>query len=215
MGLKKMVTDLIRSGEADLNPELSFVLKVFRRFARARHIRNELYESRNAFLERFLNYTQNWRDPHDVRVLCHSETDNVWMRYDRARVEALFKSSKQLLTEAAYRTLIKKYSTRDIDKDERLRILNDELEQFEKKTIRSITTDGIIDGFMSLAADYYKDNIDTMEKLIRGLTRGGALGLISDATEPKDEAEPGEPDNEAGLAEPKDDHEPTEPENDV
>lgn len=189
-GLKKFVSDLLRQGTSDFKPEIGAILKFGYSFAKTRIIRKEIFSSGNHLLERFFNYELKWeRSPQSVKDICQADSEGyIWMRYDETRVDALFLRCKALIGDAEYRNLIKRHSSIDGDKNNRLLHLSVELKTLHKNTIKSIRTKGLFDDFVSMQKEeYYENNESEIQKKFLEAARRGALGQIGDRRKPQEE----------------------------
>jgi len=183
--LKAMVRDLLSSGKGELKPDLSLLLQLAYRFTRARLIRQELHSTSVKLLERLVNYELYWpRNTQSIRYLCESEQSFLWMRFDEPRVDALFKRSTFLMTDAEFRELLKTYSSRNEDKNHRLAELSSELESCFLKTLRSIATRGLFDDFLRYnASEFYSHNEAFIQQQFLKASTTGLMGALPDPVE--------------------------------
>lgn len=183
LGLKKIASDLIRSGDGDLKPEVSTLLKVTYYFFKSRIIRQELYISSKNFLERILNCDLKIpRLPDMARPICEDNSENyLWMRFDEPRVNALFNRSINLITDAAFRDVLKRNCSIQRDKNERLEEILREIKDLQIITLRSIQTKGLFNGLVRLRADeFYRSNEKKITKKFLASSKEGSLGSLPD-----------------------------------
>lgn len=182
LGLKKFATDLVKSGQGDLRPDVTFLIKVAHALYKARVIGQEMHSCSRDFLERILNLSMKPRNRtvDMVKDSCDEKSNHyIWMRYDVERVQALFGRCKQLLSEAQVRSLLKTYSTITQDKDLRLLEIIAELELLLENTVLSINMKHIFRGYVDITADqYYKKHEEELKKKFLGASQGGFLGML-------------------------------------
>lgn len=181
MGLSHFAKDLIISGNGDLSPDVQGLARIIHSIFKARTIRSELYNCGSKLLELLINRDLNWvRDPDSIKSLCEAESENyIWLRYDEPRVAALFSYSIMLFKDAEYRTLIKRYSSIQQNKNERLKHLLTDLNILRERTLLSIQTRGIFDDLINLKAqEFYRKNKDEIQANFVEASKSGALGLL-------------------------------------
>ena len=181
VGLEKLVDDILESGEDNLKPSVSSVVKLISKLWRARTIRAELDRCTRGFLERFVNRELRWpRTPQSVQTICDAhEAGYKWMRYDEPRVRALLTRSQNLLTDAQFRSLLKKHSSllEELE-NQRLTDLRVEMEALRDRVILSIRTHGIFDDWANLNKDvFYRMHEEQIQRRILEGGQGGPLGL--------------------------------------
>lgn len=186
LGLKQFASDLVRSGQGDIKPDLTFFVRLFHSVLKTRLVRQEIYLSSQNFLERSLNIslkTYN-RTEAFVKNSCDDNSNHyIWMRFDIPRVQALFGRCKYLLTEASFRDLVKLHSTIQMDKDSRLMEILSELELLLKDTILSINLKNLFIGFKTLDAETeYEQRKDEFKKKYLDKFKKGNLGELPSYT---------------------------------
>lgn len=180
VGLKRLGSDIIACGDGEFRTDASFGMKFLYAFTRSRIIRSELAATSDAFLQKFLDAELQWpRSPQSVQSLCdHHAHRFVWMRYDEPRVVALLRHCEHVLTDAEFRDLVKHSSSLERDKNARLRELLSELHLLLDSTVRSIRSQGLFNGLITMQKDeYYKIHEQDIQEKFLSAADGGVLGL--------------------------------------
>jgi hypothetical protein len=180
--LKFVSADLVRQGVSDLRPEISSTIKLIHALTKARVMRRELYICSTSLVERVLNSEMVWpRKPASVKELCEEERENyLWMRYDVPRVDALLSRCKALMEDAAFRDVVKRFSSvAQSRKNSELTSIRAQLEILHQETIRSIRSRGVFDEIVNMQRDeFYKANEREIQQEFLNAEKTGNLGFL-------------------------------------
>jgi len=177
-----ILKDLVSSGGMTLKPNVSILSKIGFGIAKSWYVKSELSKSSKNLLENLINYELLWdRIPKSVELICESENDFIWMRFDEVRVDALFKQSIFLMKDSTYRSVVKQYSNIHHEKNSRLKELLLELQILHKASISYVRRRGLFKGFIQEGADlFYDKHGDKMiEGYINNTLKSGGKSLIN------------------------------------
>ena len=172
---KHIFNDILKGTVDDFKPELSWFTKFLSVFIKERVIRSEFSSSTQLFLENLLNRELNCpREPQTIKNICEYKNDFLWMRYDEEIVKALCTKSISVLNDAEYRNIIKRKSTIEVDKNERIRAIIVEIGFLLKKTVFSIKFRGVFDSYIELSQEeFFAIHGENMqEEFLRRLQQG-------------------------------------------
>jgi len=176
IGLKGLVSNLA-GVELEFKPDISTATKLAKGLFRGFVIRAEIHRASCLLLERLVNFELQWqRISTSVEQICSGgDSGFFWMRYDEARVKAMFQHSKLIFTNSDLRNLIKNHSSigNNEFKNNRLLELQKDLEDLEIITMRSIGTKDLWEGWVKYASnDYFRLNQDKIQEAFLDGQRG-------------------------------------------